>query len=304
MAVLRSDEMRKVLNGMMPSPKPDQVAKIAIGPQKWGKWFGKATDFDEWDLLMTEIVTGDAFGVDRIDYLLRDSHHAGVAYGRFDHYRLIDTLRVLPHPTLERPMIGIEKGGIHAAEALQLARQFMFLQLYYHHVRIAYDIHLSEFMAQWLKAYPTDVEGHLRMTDNEVLSAIAIASAEKAQPGHDPARRIVQREHFRKIYERNALDQRVHPDAVSRVAAALKLQFGESAVRQKAIGPKQQNIEFPILLDGGEISTSRAESAIYADFKPAAVGFVLIDPEKKNDARAWLTKNKKTILSEQMELGV
>jgi hypothetical protein len=31
---------------------------------------------------------------------------------------------------------------------------------------------------------------------------------------------------------------------------------------------------------------------------------VLVDPEKKKDARAWLVANKKTILSEQMELGV
>jgi len=67
--VLRSDEMRQVLKSMMPSPDPDLVARIAIGPEKWGKWFGKATDFKEWDLLMTEIVTGDAFGVDRMDYL-------------------------------------------------------------------------------------------------------------------------------------------------------------------------------------------------------------------------------------------
>jgi uncharacterized protein len=302
--VLRSDEMRQVLKDMMPSPDPDLVAKIAIGPEKWGKWFGKATDFKEWDLLMTDIVTGDAFGVDRIDYLLRDSHHAGVAYGRFDHYRLIDTLRILRHPTLERPMIGIEKGGIHAAEALQLARQFMFLQLYYHHVRIAYDIHLSEFMVQWLNTYPTDVEGHLRMTDNEVLAAMATAAADSAAPGHDPARRITQRQHFRKIYERNALDQRIHPNAVDRVAAALKAHFGEAAVRERLIPPKQQNIDFPILLDTGDISTSRSESTIYADFKPAAVGFVLVDPEKKKDARTWLAANKKTMLSEQMELGV
>src|SRR5437764_15218593 len=195
--VLRSDEMRRVMRGMMPLQDPDLVAEIAIGPEKWGKWFGKATDFAECQLLMTEIVTGDAFGVDRIDYLLRDSHHAGVAYGRFDHYRLIDTLRILPHPTLERPRIGIEKGGIHAAEALQLARQFMFLQLYYHHVRLAYDIHLSEFMVQWLKRYPTTVEEHLRMTDNEVLSAIASVAADQQQPGHDPARRRARREPFR-----------------------------------------------------------------------------------------------------------
>lgn len=192
-------------------------------------------------------------------------------------------------------MIGIEKGGIHAAEALQLARQFMFLQLYYHHVRIAYDIHLSEFMVQWLKTYPTAVEGHMRMTDNEVLAAMATAASDNAAPGHDPALRIMQRRHFRKIYERNALDQRVHPNAVDRVAVALKAQFGEAAVRERLIPPKQQNIDFPILLNTGEISTSRSESTIYADFKPAAVGFVLVDPEKKKDARTWLAANKKTI---------
>jgi hypothetical protein len=296
--VLRSDEMRDVLKRMMPSPDCDQVAKIAIGPEKWGKWFGKATDFDEWDVLMTEIVTGDAFGVDRIDYLLRDSHHAGVAYGRFDHYRLIDTLRILRHPTLERPMIGIEKGGIHAAEALQLARQFMFLQLYYHHVRLAYDIHLSEFMVQWLQTYPSDVEGHLRMTDSEVLSAIATAALDTSAAGHDSARRIAQRGHFRKVYERNALDQQLHPDAVERVATALRQQFGDAAVRQRLIASKQPNIEFPILLDTGEISTSRYESEIY-DFKSPAISVVLVDPAKKDEAKQWLAKNKKQVLSDR-----
>jgi HD superfamily phosphohydrolase len=302
--VLRSEEMRRILKKMMPPPDPDQVAKIAIGPEKWGKWFGKATDFDGWDHLMTDIVTDDALGVDRIDYLLRDSHHVGVAYGRFDHYRLIDTLRILWDPTLDRPMIGLEKGGIHAAEALQLARQFMFLQLYYHHVRLSYDIHLSEFMVQWLKSYPTDVEGHLRMTDNEVLTALASAALDGNADGFDPARRIAQRGHFRKVYERNALDQRLHPGAVERVAAALRARFGEEAVRHKVIPPKQQNIEFPVLLDSGDISTSRTESTIYADFKPSTVGFVFIDPERKKEATKWLAENKKQILSEQMELGI
>jgi HD superfamily phosphohydrolase len=263
--------MREILKGMMPAPDPDQVAKIAIGAEKWAKWFGQATDFDDWDLLMAEIVTGDAFGVDRIDYLLRDSHHAGVAYGRFDHYRLIDTLRILPHPKTDQPMIGIQKGGIHAAEALQLARQFMFLQLYYHHVRLAYDIHLSEFMIDWLKTYPTDMEGHLRLTDNDVLVEIARAARDSSASGHDSASRIANRTHFRKIYDRNAMDQQVRPDAVQKVAEALAGKFGKEHVRSRLVPLKQQNVDFPVELDSGEVSTSIAESTIYADFKPAAV---------------------------------
>jgi hypothetical protein len=33
-------------------------------------------------------------------------------------------------------------------------------------------------------------------------------------------------------------------------------------------------------------------------------GFVLIDPDKKTEARTWLIANKKMILSQQMELNV
>lgn len=66
-----------------------------------------------------------------MDYLLRDSLHTGVAYGRFDHHRLIDTLRILPDPPggpgddeagVRAPGLGIEYGGVESAEALLLAR--------------------------------------------------------------------------------------------------------------------------------------------------------------------------------------
>jgi hypothetical protein len=202
-------------------------------------------------------------------------------------------------------MIGIQKGGIHAAEAMQLARQFMFLQLYYHHVRLAYDIHLSEFMVQWLKKYPTDVDGHIAITDNEVLAGISKAAAENSADGHDPAWRIARRQHFRKVYDRNSMDQRLRPDAVARVAAALEKQFGSDAVRSRIVPPpKQQSVDFPVELDSGDISTSIAESNIYADFKPAAVGFVFVTPEKRKDSEKWLAANKKQVLSEQMELDL
>jgi len=79
---------------------------------------------------------------------------------------------------------------------------------------------------------------------------------------------------------------------------------GEAAVRERSIPPKEQNVEFPILLDDGQISTSTSESTIYADFKPATVGVVLIDPEKRKEAQKWLLDHKQQILSDQMELGV
>jgi len=56
------------------------VAKIAIGPKKLSE-FGADVSFTVWETLLSEIIVGDAFGVDRIDYLLRDAYHAGVVYG-------------------------------------------------------------------------------------------------------------------------------------------------------------------------------------------------------------------------------
>jgi uncharacterized protein len=60
-----------------------------------------------------------------------------VAYGRFDHDRLIQTLRIMtalstPQDEAEQTgdrqevSLGIERGGLESAEALMLARYLMF----------------------------------------------------------------------------------------------------------------------------------------------------------------------------------
>ncbi|HVG08471.1 MAG TPA: HD domain-containing protein, partial [Thermoanaerobaculia bacterium] len=84
--LLNSEEMQSIFQGMTPPVRAADVAKLAVGPKKL-----KSARFSSWEVILSEIITGDAFGADRMDYLLRDSHHAGVAYGKFDHYRLIDT---------------------------------------------------------------------------------------------------------------------------------------------------------------------------------------------------------------------
>src|SRR4051794_11597962 len=71
-----------------------------------------------WKTLLNEVITSNTFGADRIDYLLRDSWHAGVAYGRFDHQRLIDGLRTAIDPATEEITLGLDIGAIHSAEAL------------------------------------------------------------------------------------------------------------------------------------------------------------------------------------------
>lgn len=50
----------------------EDVAKLALGPKKY------KSAFTDWETILSEIIVGDVFGADRIDYLLRDSHHAGI----------------------------------------------------------------------------------------------------------------------------------------------------------------------------------------------------------------------------------
>ena len=109
-----------------------------------------------------------------MDYLLRDSLHAEVAYGRFAHHRLIENLRILRmsldgDPGSREPQLGVTEGGLQYAEALLLARYFMFTQVYLHGVRRIYDLHLGELLKEYLEegVFSAELEDYLATTDVE-----------------------------------------------------------------------------------------------------------------------------------------
>jgi HD superfamily phosphohydrolase len=135
-------------------------------------------------LFWREIIKGQ-MDADRADYLLRDSHHVGVAYGRYDLHRLIATLTVSPHPESGGLTVAVEEGGIQAVEALIIARYMMFTQVYFHHTRRAYDHHITEVLRHVLHGanngqcetfMPPDsranLESYLAWNDPQVWSII------------------------------------------------------------------------------------------------------------------------------------
>ncbi|MCQ2738018.1 MAG: HD domain-containing protein [archaeon] len=71
------------------------------------------------------IISGE-LDMDRMDYLVRDSHYTGVAYGVIDTERLINNLK------LERELI-LDIKGVQAAEAALAARYQMYPSVYQHH---------------------------------------------------------------------------------------------------------------------------------------------------------------------------
>ena len=71
------------------------------------------------------IVSGE-LDVDRMDYLLRDSHNTGVSYGIIDYERLISNL------SLDDGLI-LDIKGVQAAEGALVSRYFMYPSVYQHH---------------------------------------------------------------------------------------------------------------------------------------------------------------------------
>jgi hypothetical protein len=150
-------------------------------------------------LIWRELITGQ-LDADRIDYLLRDSLHAGVDYGRFDWRRLIRCLVFVRPGEGLAPRLGVSEGGLHAAEGLVLARYFMFTQVYFHKTRVAYDHHLKGAMLEILPngQFPS-LEGdglseYLRWDDWRVLGELADGR------GGEHGERLAHRNHFREIH--------------------------------------------------------------------------------------------------------
>jgi uncharacterized protein len=298
--LILSEEMKSIWAAMTPPLRPLDVVKLAVGPRK-----AKDLEFSSWETILSEIIVGDAFGVDRIDYLLRDSYHAGVAYGRFDHFRLIDTLRILPSGEggSPQPTLGVEEGGLHSAEALLLARYYMYSQVYFHPVRRVYDIHLKDFLTADLPSgkFPTDLESHLQNTDNEVNVRILSAARDPSRPGHDAAGRIVRHQHYKTLYERHPDDVRVNPQSGKAVFDAAVARLGADRVRHDFYTQTRDPVLFPVLRKDGRVVTADRLSDVLQHLPVVAVDFVFIDPASLRDATAWLQANRQEIIKPPKE---
>ena len=293
-----SPEMEEIWASVTPPLRSDDIAKLAIGPQK-----SPDLVFSDWESILSEIIVGDAFGVDRMDYLLRDSYHAGVAYGKFDHYRLIDTLRILKMPGSHEPVLGMEEGGLQSAEALMLARYFMYSQVYFHPVRRIYDIHLLDFLKIWLDngMFSTNLENHIAMTDEAIIAELWKQAFDEKMGGHMHARRIVQREHFKMIYQRNPADVAKNPEAGAKVYEALMNKFGKGKFRHDRYSQRGGGPDFPVRMRDGRVESSLSVSNTLNHVPVVSIDYVFADRSCFRDAKSWLNDNLREIIELKSE---
>ena len=291
------------IQSMRPSITPQDVAKIAVSPSVLPP--SVVESLTDWETIVAEIISGAVFGADRMDYLLRDSHHAGVAYGRYDQHRLIDTIRILPAPPADdcessqsgELTLGVELGGLQTAESLLLARYFMFKQVYFHHVRRIYDLHLLDFLKLWLPngEFPTDTDRHLSLSDPRIIAEIQNTSVDEAHRAHDAARRFMTRKHYRHVYSPRPDHLDTSPDPGETVFRALVDEFGKDNVKHDVNYDAGGSPDFPVLLDDGVVVSALSVSDVLQDM-PLSFDSVYVAPEMVRHVRDYLRVNTDRIL--------
>ena len=101
-------------------------------------------DTEDFDLRLANVVASD-LDADRIDYLLRTSHHTGVPYGKIDSEYLITMMRLD-----SKNRLCLDRRAKRTAEHLLMARYFDYQQISYHKTVASYELLLERIVLDLL----------------------------------------------------------------------------------------------------------------------------------------------------------
>lgn len=179
--LLRTTELEAIFERWGEGVEPSQVARLLAGPET------------SRERLLAQIISSE-LDVDKMDYLLRDSLFCGVRYGNFDLARLLDTMLPLQDPETDEWGLGVAEGGVHALEALVMARYYMFTQVYFNRVGKALELHFNEWLEEVGERWPADPEAFLAHDDISTLTAMRSSESEHALA-------VAERRYFPMVFE-------------------------------------------------------------------------------------------------------
>jgi uncharacterized protein len=150
--------------------------------------------------LITKIISGTVEGkpylgqmlnsvidVDQLDYLLRDAHYTGVAYGLIDSQRFFQTIDIYDD------RLAIHRKGVGSVENVLMARALMYSSVYFHKtVRIG-ELMLSKAIEL---IHDIDPLPYFKMTDAELVSELK----KKGGFQHEIVTRLKYRQLFKQAY--------------------------------------------------------------------------------------------------------
>jgi len=218
---------------------PEHVAAL-INPEVSTKddFFTERTSFGHYDFrpILRQLISSE-IDADRMDYLRRDSIHAGVSYGQFDFNWLVGNLTY--HLSEGKCRLALQHRALYAFEDFLISRFHMFLMVYFHYKSVVYDSMLARYFEEAKDEYslPTDIEKYCDATDTQLFTAL--------QRSRNPwAKRIVDKHPYRMLLETHS--------GIPAGATALREQARLHAKIQRDL--KARKITFLTATSTGELS--------------------------------------------------
>jgi uncharacterized protein len=267
----------------------------------------KRTTAGSTTLFWKDIISGQ-LDADRMDYLLRDSLHAGVSYGRYDHDRIVSSICAVRQRKEEssEPKIAIMKGGMYAAEALIVARYWITKQVYFHKTRLACDYHIGQALGKILAfeaERPTEIVHFPRPDTNEELEKYLkwddyrVMELLVGGKGGEHGNRLMTRNHYRLVCELEVSDASVDDftaskkknDAiVAKLGSMVKYDFSPKASWYKT----NPTLELLVVDNDGktEVGLLSEHSAFMKSINIGYLRFIYVDRDDAEKARAVYKK--------------
>lgn len=266
--IIQSEELRAIWKQIGSNAEND-IIKLSLNEGT----------FTPWERVLSQVITEDNFGADRIDYLIRDARYTGVGYGHFDYHQLIDTLRFLK--TGETLSLGVAAGGIQSVESLWIARYMMYARVYQHPKSSVYTSHMKRFMSfHYRDGVPSELDRYLEERDYTILSALIPAAKEG---NYDAASLLKQEEIFREIPIKH-----ISEDQQKRLEEAF-----EAHVLIEHAPKKSKSREFFVLTEEGAVISSNAASPFLNTIPKGEVSLRLYAyPKRLEEIKQWLKIQK------------
>ncbi|MEM3730585.1 MAG: HD domain-containing protein [Candidatus Bathyarchaeia archaeon] len=187
--IITNSELKDVLNGFGYNPK--EIGNLAVGRlHKPRKPF------------LDQIISS-AIDVDKLDFIVRDTHHTGAEYGYIDIFRLIHGFDLLDGD------LAVDLGALSALESFIIARIESFKSIYFHRVGRAAQIMLAMAMEKaneelGLTSFKTPEE-YLAMDDYTIWAKLKNCEKSSGIIRNLERRKMLKCAYERTFYQRDAV---------------------------------------------------------------------------------------------------
>ncbi len=134
-----------------------------------------------------------------------------------------------------------------------------------------------------------------------VKDGLREAAASKDKAGHTHACRILEREHFKRLYEWNPKDVKINPESGIAVLNALSEKYDRDQFRHDRYSQGSGAPNFPIQMRDGRIVSCLAISEVLRTLPVVSVDCVFADRSIFDNAIKWLIDNRNNIIEPERE---